>query len=260
MENFKHRYFTCVSPDDPHSTVYHGADTPENFNKKYTGPNFTYNFNNLGFRGEEIDAISPAIVSFGPSLSAGYGVPQELRYGDLVANNNKSKHFSFGGHGGDSLTILSNINSFFLNNKENINVKFISVMWPDTSRFSFYNKETNPLFISSIGAGFPTLTKEQENFMLYWTTNVSELYTIEMARSVDLLCKSHNIPCVQLCHTEMTIAKNFKIDSLYFDKDWYIWNLLRYEDRGRDNHPGIKTHQNIADLINKIIDSEQLLQ
>ena len=148
------KYISCILPTAKKQTPYHGPDRLGNWHGNYRGPDFDYQFNNFGFRGPEIENNTPALVSFGPSFSVGVGIPVDLRFSDLVAKKHSLVNYSFASTGGDNLAIMRNINSFFSNNCENIDVKLLVVMWADCARFSYISHTKDDYFRVTRGPGW----------------------------------------------------------------------------------------------------------
>jgi hypothetical protein len=250
------KYISCILPGAKKQTPHHGPDRAGNWHGNYRGPNFDYKFNEYGFRGPQLERDTPALASFGPSFSVGVGIPVELRFCDLVAKKHNLTNFSFASTGGDNLAIMRNINSFFNSSCENIDVKLLVVMWADCARFSYAVPTKDDYVRVTRGPGWiDEMTKEEQNHMIYWSQNCSELHLLEHVRTVDLLAKLHNIPVIQVSTNFVKI--NFDIKSFYSKPVWYESNQMRdfiaWKDFGRDNHPGIKTHQSVANIINAII-------
>lgn len=256
-------YITCILPSDTKQTIYHGPDRPGNWHGNYKGPDFNYNFNNLGFRGPELNSNDLALVSFGPSFAMGLGVPQENRYADLIAKKFNLTNFSFASTGGDNLSILRNITSFFSKNCENLNVKLIIVLWADCARFSCIKQTDKDYIRLTYGPGWKDLSKEQTEYMLYWSQNTSELHLLEYTRIVDLLAKKHNFPIIQISTNFVKLSPHFNTPSFYCKPIWYddksfIKDFIAWKDFARDNHPGIKTHQSVANIIYGIMENNTI--
>lgn len=247
-------YNACTNILQGKTIKYFGTDSGKPKNLFYQGPDFNYTFNSFGFRGPELELNKDCLVSFGPSLAVGIGVPEEKRFTELLASHYQLKHFSFACHGGDNLSIFNNITKFFDNNFENLNVKKLIVLWADTSRYSTFTETKNSFERKIFGAGFEkNMSKEQLDFLLFWEKNCSQLYTLDFAKNVDLLCKIKNIECIQISVNHIELSKKYNIDSFYSKNEWYSRNIISWKDYGRDFHPGIKSHEGIYQKIIEIL-------
>lgn len=239
------------------STVnYYSTDTgkPPELNPDWT-EDFNYRFNSLGFRSNEILPKTACVVTFGCSHAVGVGVPEEKRFGDIIANKLGYNPYNFGVSGADFYIILHNILTFVENNLHNLNVKYIIILWPEIARFSWFAKDLNEK--NFITTEVPRSIKKdswQENFIINWQKYVAVPYLFNSIRSVDTIFKNLQIPVFQQLSNNLLVEN--EIASLRYDTGIYnpINQYSLAWDRGRDTHFGPLTHQKIADSFLQFID------
>jgi hypothetical protein len=243
----------------PFTTRYHGPDSPgEKLRSQYTGPDYDYRFNSLAFRGQEIIPGTRSLSSFGCSITVGYGVPEQDRFADVAASKLGLVNHCFAAGGSDSLSIFRNIVAFLRNNQEGLDTRLLVVLWTFISRCSVQKLDARgfPLIKTLVANYMLDDDPRLQNFITDWAELSGELYMTEMMKAVDLICHLANIKCIQLTLEPLT-APTIPIASHYSDITWYKPNMygmpqLGLADEGRDLHPGIQTHKNIADKILKI--------
>jgi hypothetical protein len=252
-------YTRSIDPEkESRHSHYHGPDGPADVVRKdYTGPDFDYTFNSIGFRGPEPQPDIPALISFGCSHTVGIGVPEHLRFADQVAAANGLKHFCFAAGGSDNLSIMRNVARFFKNKKENIDVELVIILWSEPARLSVQHIDERGLpWIKSL-IGFRD--EKLSDYQLLWAEHSAELYTIELIKAVDAITELAGVKCIQICAYEIKMPY-FKIDSFYSKQEWYRAPLGQEQmmcicDQGRDTHPGILSHTAIANEYNKIYEN-----
>ena len=224
-------------------TKYAGSDCPEGLLRSdYTGPDFDYKFNSLGFRGPELDNSTPALASFGCSHTVGTGVPEEHRFATLFAKKLDLINYCFAVGGSDNLSIMRNVVAFLKNNKENTNTKLILVCWSLSNRFSILKPNSKNL-LKSVVPGNDEGWEGINDLKVLWNQYSAEAYTLEFIKTVDILCKLANVKCIQInIFTPLTVS--FKKITSYYD-DFNFTEL----DKGRDRHFGILTHASIAENL-----------
>ena len=223
-------------------TPYIGNDHPvKGLRLDYDGPEFNYVFNSLGFRGPELDTSTPALASFGCSHTVGIGIPEETRFASVFAKKIGLTNYCFAIGGSDNLSIFRNLVAFIKNNKENTNTKLILVAWSYHSRLSIVDFSTNKQEVTNTWSKHHIL--EINDLIVLWEKYASQLYTLELMKATHVLCQTAGIQLIQLnCFEQWFKLEHKEIDSLYNIKCIIL-------DKARDTHYGIKTHQNLSDMI-----------
>lgn len=235
---------------------YYGTDTPDIQNPNWTEP-ISYRFNSIGFRSREITDIENSVVTFGCSHAMGVGVPEEKRFGDLIAKQLNLTPYNFGIGGKDFSCVSHNVLVFL--NECIATKKFpkhIIIMWPDIGRFTWL-RDYIDFHNFCIETELPSAVKEyswQSNFIVKWEERVAIIYLLQCMRAIDLICKSNNVNLLQQIFSFFKF-ENADIDSFKIcpelihptEKSTIVW------DYGRDRHPGPITHQKIADSYLKFI-------
>lgn len=193
----------------------------------------TYNFNSNGYR---CSHSHPAdydeyFIAIGCSNTLGAGVHEENRYSNIIESNTKIPTFNLGYSGGSALYVFYNI-SYFLS----CNIKppkCVFIQWPQAMRYTVFTDRG----IDRIGI-HNSNRKEKERLARYWhevhpaAMHESSKFSYYTTRS---LLKAANIPSVHIA------------DNANFYKGVHSWNGI---DMARDlQHPGIATHQRIADMM-----------
>jgi hypothetical protein len=242
----------------PFTTRYHGPDSPDSkLRPGYTGPDFQYRFNKLAFRSAEIVQDTKTLASFGCSITVGYGVPEQDRFADVAASQLGLTNYCFAAGGSDNLSIFRNIVSYLRNKQESLDTKLLVVLWTYSLRVSVQKIDAKGLpWIQTLVAQQHTDDERLQNFITDWADLSGELYMTEMMKAVDLICDLANIKCIQLTWEPLS-APTIPIPSYHYNQEWYKPNQYQMPclcliDQGRDTHPGIQTHKNIAEIIIKI--------
>lgn len=223
-------------------------DGKTHLNKKWDGGDFDYRFNDLGFRSPQIKEGTDCVVTFGCSNALGVGVPEDKRFGDIIANRLGYQPYNFASVGSDFAWTAHNILLFFQNNFHKLKPKVIVVLWPDLARFSWATRnQDNDNLVHTI---IPSIVKEnswEQSFMLNWSSKASLVYLLYTARAIELLCKAHKIKIVQQLTNDIDDYFN-DIESLKYD--YFLYNPYDHSlfwDKGRDSHIGVESHKKIAE-------------
>jgi len=240
-----------ANPTITTSKWYYSCDNASTVRPEYTGPDFDYRYNTLGFRSPEIIVQNPAVVSFGCSITQGVGVPEQLRFGNLVADQLALDHYSFACAGSDSLSVLRNVTAFFKNKQHGISTKLIVILWPHFSRVSICeDKNVLPKTLQSPN------NHNYSDYHVSWSILSGRTYLLEYIKTVDLLCDLHDIKCIQM-NVEYINQQSLPIKSFYQQAAWYKNKRQIYDtDMGRDTHPGIASHSKIYHIIKDICDKQ----
>jgi hypothetical protein len=121
---------------------FYATDDGIDMNSEWSHGDFVYRFNSLGFRGEEPKPDVPCIVTLGCSITMGVGVPEEMRWGDLVAEHYGIQHYNFGLGGSDGLSLLENA-AYLLSGRIDLDIRAMLVLWPGNNRFSYWSDDWN---------------------------------------------------------------------------------------------------------------------
>jgi len=208
----------------PNSIVeWHGTDTRElaHYNKdKEIDPrcrDTKYKFNNQGFRSEEFRANKECAIFFGCSYTVGEGVPEEYIWPTLVAKHLGVYCYNMGVSGGSNDTAFR-LAQFWI---PKLNPKYVFMLSPSDHRIELLSRYNPPYSLTPTGHG------GHKRFYLDW---IDEPLNCTLNRQKNILAIQH----------------------IY--KDLIVVNSeeLEFKDLGRDlMHPGIETHQHIAQLMIK---------
>jgi len=232
---------------------YFSTDTgvAPRLNPEWTEP-FTYTFNSLGFRSKEPVPGEECVVTFGCSYTVGVGIPQEKRFGDIVARNLNLAHYDFAVEGADMIQVAHNFSTFFDKEFHQLNPKHILILWPDIARFSWLGADDRniPLIVREVPATVDD-NSWQGQFMAQWGNNVSIVYLMQCIRFVEMLCRKYNIKLLQQCVNNVFVGTN--LDSWKYCPDALnpAWNNTMYWDNSRDYHFGPISHEKIANSFLK---------
>jgi hypothetical protein len=219
-------FIPTVSGHENFNSFWDEPDSKENFKKnpkpEYTETSITYCCNSYGYRTPEfdVDSLAPSIFCLGCSFTYGIGVRQEETWPSLVQQRfpeyNVHNLGSAGSSGDTIVRTLTNIGKL-------LNPKILLILWPEVFRFELY-KDTDIYHTSALdGICGPEM--------------VIDSHFISLRRKnkamIDMLSKQYNYSVID--YSTRSIPINFS-------------------DLGRDDHPGPKSHANIAELyINSII-------
>jgi hypothetical protein len=189
----------------------------------------------------------------------GQGVPEEKRFANLLAERYDLNHYCFAAGGSDNLCIFKNFTSFFKNNLEGLDTKLVVILWSFPSRVSICKLDAKGLPWERTLVNDESYPDDDElaDFHLGWINHSADLYTLQFIKAADIIAKLAGIKLVQLCIEDIK-TPYLPIDSFHSKPDWYKHpSLLGIVDLGRDIHPGMASHQNIADIIIDICDMQQ---
>ena len=237
-------YYSTGMPN--HVGEWSGSDTPHNARPEWD-IKFDYRYNSLGFRGKEPVPNTPCLISFGCSITEGIGIPEHMRFGDIVADELNLTHYSFARGGSDMSEVLNNIHQFFHSHADILDVRKMIILWPDLSRF--------PRLVDNNGIHTTvsyshTVNGWEEDFIVHWDRYVSPIFLANIMRMVEVLCKNKDIQLAQTCNGMM-----FDLGDTpsFISKKEYSRNHC---DFGRDHHPGPNSHRYIADVFIKKLTSD----
>jgi len=254
-------YNRSINPQrEPKHSEYHGpSDSVQGRRADYTGPEYSYRFNDQGFRSPELTANDPCVVSFGCSVTMGQGVPEEKRFANLVAERYNLNHYCFAAGGSDNLCIFKNFTSFLHNNQEGLDTRLVVILWSFPSRVSICRLDARGLPWERTLVNQDSYPEDDKlaDYHLGWIKHSADLYTLQFVKAADVMANLAGLKIVQLCIEEIKTPYRH-IDSFYSKSEWYKYpSPLGVVDLGRDQHPGMISHQNIADIINNICDLHQ---
>jgi len=236
---FMDRPFPCVQH-------YHAKDNAfKKFYKDYTGPDFNYNFNSLGFRSPELDKDNPALASFGCSHTMGVGVPEASRFSYVFAKKLGLINYDFSVSGCGNLDIIRNLVAFLKKDRKNTDTRMILIAWSHPTRSNVITYRNEKLIAEMIYPAQDHFKDKQiDMYKELWHQYGSQVYTLEIMKTAELLCELAGIPLIQFnVYQKYWTLPHKPIDTLY-QIDW------KELDKGRDaSHFGIQTHAQIADLL-----------
>lgn len=235
-----------------HISKWAGSDTLYNARPEWN-IEFDYQYNSLGFRGKDLLLNAPCLVSFGCSITEGVGVPEYMRFGDLVAEELGLTHYSFARGGSDMSEVLNNIHQFFNTHVDTLDVKKIIILWPDHSRFPRFIDNMEPHIAVAYSH---TVNGWEEDFIVHWDNYVSPIFLINIMRTVEVLCKNKDIQLVQTCVRPITFDIENTASFIPRKEFDYLEYCFHYGDFGRDKHPGPNSHRYIADTFIKKLTSD----
>lgn len=236
---------------------YFSTDHPDypTFNKNYT-ENINYRFNNLGFRSQDIVENTECVATFGCSFSMGVGIPEEKRFGNVVAERLNLAAYNFAVAGTDFAWVGHNISTFLKNQCHGLKTKYIIVLWPDIVRFSwlgFDNQNKHFIFTE-----MPRNIKDntwQADFVIDWENKVGPVYQLQTMRYIEMLCELYDVKLLQQLssHSQwiQTDLKSLKYCPEILNPEQ---NNTMYWDEGRDGHFGILSHEKLANAFLKFME------
>jgi hypothetical protein len=193
----------------------------------YRNKSVSYNRNSFGHRSKEIDMLDQDFVLFlGCSITVGSAVALEDTFAHIVSKELKIDYYNLAVEGSGPDLILFNLVNWMRHVKKT--PKAVILQWPEIFR-TFRQEGDN---IVPLGPWGYRKNIKEHRFNQHWddyeklimTDHFTHLYTSARAEILALL-KSYDVPIFEI-------------------------NQIPFDDYGRDlKHPGIKSHQVIADQV-----------
>jgi hypothetical protein len=208
------------------NSFWDAPDNKENFRKnpkpEYTETSITYHCNSYGYRTPEFDlnSVAPSILCLGCSFTYGTGVKQEDAWPSLIRQRFPEYNVhNLGSAGSSGDTIVRTLT----NTGDLLNPKIVLILWPEIFRFELYR--SNNIYHTSALDGIcrPEMLIDS-HFIALRRKNKA---------MIDMLAARYNYTVINYSTRTMPV---------------------KFNDRGRDEHPGPQSHANMAELyISRII-------
>lgn len=230
------------------STPY--FDPVEQNNPSWAGENFSYDFNEFGFRDSAIgDTVDTCY--YGCSITVGIGVPETDRWTNILDSRHgwKSNNFGIPGVGVEECSYLFAQTSrlvkmdravFFLSGPHRHTI----AEYTDTDHIEYFRVQPN--FMEGNVSRNNTTNIYNTTKLLY---QLPETYAIDRARTAINLIRY--------------IAELKNIQVVFLSWNPQVFNLLKYpndfvaislDHQARDNqHPGIDYHRRVADQFETVL-------
>ena len=219
----------------------------EDHSKKDSSIDFNYYINDMGFRGIYPSTNDKKLFAFfGCSVAFGQGLPEHQIYADLISKHYNKKYLNLGIPGSGihriALTLSAASNVWDIETAVINLPPFTRMHYVDTAnRFQsiLLTHSTDQIDIEAVRVAI--LKNFSDQFLAADSLDaISWILDISKSKKINLVLTSWDDDTIQL------IKAGFNLDVLKF-------NMI---DQGRDNHPGIESHQRFAEQVINILSSE----